>query len=85
MEVGEEHFAYQSWFTSHVVAWRDVTAVVHAQNLPHPRDRNYGPAAYEVRTPQERFVVTLLYFAPEACRAFQAGTERRKELRRVQG
>jgi hypothetical protein len=75
MTITEDGFGYRSWFTSHSVRWQEVRSVVNAQHLPYPRDRNYGPCAYQIRTNRTRFVVTLLYFAPAAWRAFHEATK----------
>jgi hypothetical protein len=82
VDMDDERLAYQGWLGLSDVKWQDIVSVTRTLNLPYPRDRDYGPLCYEVRTKDRRFVVNLLYFPPEFAKAFAAQVARRRLLRR---
>jgi hypothetical protein len=68
VEIDDDLLVVKTWHRRVVFHWDEITRVTHSSHFGWPRDRDYSPSTYEIRSQRQVVMLNLLYFPPECCR-----------------
>lgn len=68
VEIDDELLVVKTWHRRVIFHWDEITCVTHSAQLGWPRNRDYSPSTYEIRSEHQAVMLNLLYFPPECCR-----------------